>query len=172
MKPFVLSLLASSLLLAGCRKAEPTTPFQLGRVKTITQGDPGQAYDACPSIVITAPTKGSIFRPGEPIPIKVEITVPPDGAMPRNVMVELTDERDRQFDSFAPEPKINRGSGVYIFEGRIAAPEKKKGKFFLQTLAIDVVRRLPSATAENGPDTQSEMVSRSTRSAKVGVDVR
>lgn len=134
---FVVSLAAVALGCGGSQ-AEPPPPFEMGGAMVVKEGDPSKQHKAPFTIAITSPAKGEKFKRGETVEVTCTLTVPPDGAMPGTIFIDVFDRKNRIVGGGDFAPKSDLGDGRYTLVHSIKLPDQT-GVYKLLATAHDRV---------------------------------
>ena len=153
------SLLLAQCILVGCgaSSTEAPPPFEMGRATYVADGDPSVQHKALYTVDITSPAKGTPLRRGEVIEVECLLTVPPGGAMPRSIDLDVLDRKQRIVGGRGLVPKADLGGGRFVLTSSLRLPDRP-GVYRLRMLGIDRVvskERInsdPPAPAEKAPE--------------------
>lgn len=138
--PALVLLLLTESTLVGCgdshTKAPP--PFEMGKTTVVSEGEPSKQHKAPFTIAITSPSKEERLKRATVVEVTCTLVVPPGGAMPRSIDLELLDRKNRVLDTGEFAPKSDLGDGRYTLVRSVKLPDRA-GVYTLQATAIDTV---------------------------------
>lgn len=140
LNPRFASLLLAHCVIVGCGGpgTESELPFAMGRATVVDDGDPSTQHREVYTAVITTPAKGERLPRGEVVEVECLVTVPPGGAMPSSIELDLLDRKQRVVGGRELVPKADLGGGRFMLTSSLTLPDQP-GVYTLRMTGIDRV---------------------------------